>query len=152
MKNSLSTLINRLLPDCLSLTQNLKSESRVSHFYRKIGLKQKTMRNWKRSIMKQFSNLTIPLLQLVVMKLNLKIAIRANFHSYSKETLTMIVLMSQIVQELKRRTLYHGVQKWFMKIKLILRDKTLIVQLPSALDVSFFEIMYIPKSLKDLNS
>ena len=151
MKNSLSTLINQLLPDCLSLIQNLKSESRASHFYRKIGLKQKTMRNWKRSIMKQFSNLTIPLLQLVVMKLNLKIAIRANFHSYSKETLTMIVLLSQIVQELKRRTLYHGVQKWFMKIKLILRDKTLIVQLPSALDVSFFEIMYIPKSLKDLN-
>ena len=109
------------------------------------------MRNWKRSIMKQFSNLTIPLLQLVVMKVNLKIANCANFHSYSKETLTMIVLLSQIVQELKRRTLYHGVQIWFMKIKLILRDKTLIVQLPSALDVSFFEIMYIPKSLKDLN-
>ena len=99
------------------------------------------MRNWKRSIMKQFSNLTIPLLQLVVMKLNLKIANCAN----------LIVLMSQIVQELKRRTLYHGVQIWFMKIKLTLRDKTLIVQLPSALDVSFFEIMYIPKSLKDLN-
>jgi hypothetical protein len=96
------------------------------------------MRNWKRSIMKQFSNLTIPLLQLVEMKLNLKIANCANFHSYSKETLTMIVLLSQIVQELKRRTLYHGVQIWFMKIKLISRDKTLIVQLPSALDVSLF--------------
>ena len=78
--------------------------------------------------MKQFSNLTIPLLQLVVMKLNLKIANCAN----------LIVLMSQIVQELKRRTLYHGVQIWFMKIKLTLRDKTLIVQLPSALDVSLF--------------
>ena len=130
--------INRPLSDCLSLTQNLKFESRASHFYRKIGLKQKTMRNWKRNIMKQFSNLTIPLLQLMVMKLNLKIANCANFHSYSKETLTMIVLLSQIVQELKRRTLYHGVQIWFMKIKLILRDKILIVQLPSALDVSLF--------------
>ena len=115
--------INQPLPDCLSLTQNLKSESRASHFYRKIGLKQKTMRNWKRSIMKQFSNLTIPLLQLVVMKLNLKIANCANFHSYSKEIPTMIVLLSQIVQKLKR-TLDHGVQIWFMKIKLILRDKT----------------------------
>ena len=115
--------INQPLPDCLSLTQNLKSESRASHFYRKIGLKQKTMRNWKRSIMKQFSNLTIPLLQLVVMKLNLKIANCANFLSYSKEIPTMIVLLSQIVQKLKR-TLDHGVQIWFMKIKLILRDKT----------------------------
>ena len=122
----------------LAWLQNLKSESRASHFYRKIGLKQKTMRNWKRSIMKQFSNLTIPLLQLMVTKLNLKIANCVNFHSYSKETLTMIALLSKIVQELKRMTLYHGVLIWFMKIKLILRDKKLIVQTQNALDVSLF--------------